>query len=107
MKLGEILIQLGKITPSDFGVCARRDPPAADSAPIWLSWAYRYRPLSFALGGQMGAPSALERHFSRADPAIVALLKASLAVRYLAVRWRFRAAGSSKSWRPWPHRSTC
>jgi len=33
----------------------------------------------------MGVPAALERHFSRADPAVLATLRASLAVRYLAV----------------------
>jgi len=55
----------------------------------------------------MGVPAALERHFSRADPAVLATLKASLAVRYLAVPLAASRGGASKSWRPWPHRSTC
>ena len=41
--------------------------------------------VSEALGRQMRMPAALRRHFDKADPAIVALLKPNLAVRYMAI----------------------
>ncbi len=41
--------------------------------------------VSEALGRQMRMPAALQRHFDKADPAIVALLKPNLAARYMAI----------------------
>ena len=41
--------------------------------------------VSEALGRQMRVPAALQRHFDKADPAIVALLKPHLAARYMAI----------------------
>lgn len=52
--------------------------------------------LSLALSRQMGVPAALERHFSRANPAVLATLKASLAVRYLAVPLAASRSGSKQ-----------
>jgi hypothetical protein len=87
MKLGEILIQLGQITPEQLGIGLRAQQAAGGRLGTHLVELgfIGTDQLSLALSRQMGVPAALERHFSHADPAIVALLKASLAVRYLAV----------------------
>ena len=87
MKLGEILIQLGQITPEQLGVGLRAQEAAGGRLGTHLVELgfIGTDQLSLALSRQMGVPAALERHFSHADPAIVARLKPSLAVRYLAV----------------------
>jgi GSPII_E N-terminal domain. len=87
MKLGEILIQLGQITPEqlDAGLRAQEQAGGKLGTHLVELGFIGTDQLSLALSRQMGVPAALERHFSRADPAVVALLKASLAVRYLAV----------------------
>ena len=87
MKLGEILIQLGQITPEQLDAGLRAQELAGGRLGTHLVELgfIGTDQLSVALSGQMGVPAALERHFSRADPAVVAMLKASLAVRYLAV----------------------
>ncbi|MGA7740701.1 MAG: hypothetical protein ABSF35_02890 [Polyangia bacterium] len=87
MKLGEILIQLGQITPEQLDAGLRAQELAGGRLGTHLveMGFIGTDQLSVALSGQMGVPAALERHFSRADPAVVAMLKASLAVRYLAV----------------------
>ena len=87
MKLGEILIQLGQITPEQLDAGLRAQELAGGRLGTHLVELgfIGTDQLSLALSRQMGVPAALERHFSRADPAVVAMLKASLAVRYLAV----------------------
>jgi len=87
MKLGEILIQLGQITPEqlDAGLRAQETAGGRLGTHLVELGFIGTDQLSLALSRQMGVPAALERHFSRADPTIVAMLKASLAVRYLAV----------------------
>lgn len=87
MKLGEILIQLGQITPEQLDAALRAQGPAGGRLGTHLVELgfIGTDQLSLALSRQMGVPAALERHFSRADPAVLATLKASLAVRYLAV----------------------
>ena len=87
MKLGEILIQLGQITPEqlDAGLRAQELLGGRLGTHLVKLGFIGTDQLSLALSRQMGVPAALERHFSHADPPIVALLKANLAVRYLAV----------------------
>jgi hypothetical protein len=87
MKLGEILIQLGQITPDQLNAGLRAQELAGGRLGTHLVnlGFIGTDQLSLALSRQMGVPAALERHFSHAAPPIVALLKASLAVRYLAV----------------------
>jgi hypothetical protein len=87
MKLGEILIQLGQITPEQLDAGLRAQGLAGGKLGTHLVELgfIGTDQLSLALSRQMGVPAALERHFSRADPAVLATLKASLAVRYLAV----------------------
>ena len=87
MKLGEILIQLGQITPDqlDAGLRAQELAGGRLGTHLVKLGFIGTDQLSLALSRQMGVPAALERHFSHADPPIVALLKPNLAVRYLAV----------------------
>jgi hypothetical protein len=87
MKLGEILIQLGQITPEQLDAGLRAQGLAGGKLGTHLVELgfIGTDQLSLALSRQMGVPAALERHFSRADPAVLATLRASLAVRYLAV----------------------
>jgi len=87
MKLGEILIRLGQITPKQLEAALRAQALAGGRLGTHLVELgfIGTDQLSLALSRQMGVPAALERHFSRADPAVVATLKANLAVRYLAV----------------------
>jgi hypothetical protein len=87
MKLGEILVQLGQITPEqlDAGLVAQRLAGGKLGTNLVELGFIGTDQLSLALSRQMGVPAALERHFSRADPAVVAMLTPSLAVRYMAV----------------------
>jgi hypothetical protein len=87
MRLGEILVQLGQITPEQLeaGLAAQRLAGGKLGTHLVELGFIGTDQLSLALGRQMGVPAALEHHFSRADPAVVALLTPSLAVRYLAV----------------------
>ena len=87
MKLGEILVQLGQITPAqlDAGLGAQRLAGGKLGTHLVELGFIGTDQLSLALSRQMGVPAALERHFSRADPAVVAMLTPSLAVRYMAV----------------------
>jgi hypothetical protein len=87
MKLGEILVQLGQITPEqlDAGLGAQRLAGGKLGTHLVELGFIGTDQLSLALSRQMGVPAALERHFSRADPAVVAMLTPSLAVRYMAV----------------------
>jgi hypothetical protein len=87
MKLGEILVQLGQITPEqlDAGLGAQRLAGGKLGTNLVELGFIGTDQLSLALSRQMGMPAALERHFSRADPAVVAMLTPSLAVRHMAV----------------------
>jgi len=98
MKLGEILIQLGQITPEQLDAALRAQGLAGGKLGTHLVELgfIGTDQLSLALSQQMGVPAALERHFSRADPAVLATLKASLAVRYLAVPLAASRSGSKQ-----------
>jgi hypothetical protein len=87
MKLGEILVQLGQITPAQLNASLGAQRLAGGKLGTHLVELgfIGTDQLSLALSRQMGVPAALERHFSRADPAVVAMLTPSLAVRYMAV----------------------
>ena len=98
MKLGEILIQLGQITPEQLDAALRAQGLAGGKLGTHLVELgfIGTDQLSVALSQQMGVPAALERNFSRADPAVLATLKASLAVRYLAVPLAASRSGSKQ-----------
>ena len=87
MKLGEILVQLGQITPEQLaaGLGAQKLAGGKLGTHLVELGFIGTDQLSLALSRQMGVPAALERHFSRADPAVVAMLTPSLAERYMAV----------------------
>ena len=87
MKLGEIFIQLGMLTPEQVKAMLQDRTLMGGKMGTQLverGWLTTDQ-VSEALGRQMRMPSALQRHFDRADPAIVALLKPNLAARYMAI----------------------
>jgi len=87
MKLGEILIQLGMLTPEQ--VKAVLSDRSLLGGKLGTQLVERglldTDQVSEALGRQLRMPAALQRHFDKADPAIVALLKPNLAARYMAI----------------------
>ena len=87
MKLGEILIQLGMLTPEQ--VKAILGDRSLVGGKLGTQLVERgllsTDQVSEALGRQMRMPAALQRHFDKADPAIVGLLKPNLAARYMAI----------------------
>lgn len=87
MKLGEILLQLGMVTPAQLdGVLHARSPFGGKLGTRLVECGLLDADrVSEALGRQMGVPAALQRHFDKADPAIIAMLKPNLAARYMAV----------------------
>jgi len=87
MKLGEILIQLGMLTPEQVKAILNDRSLLGGKLGTQLverGWLDTDQ-VSEALGRQMRMPAALQRHFDKADPAIVALLKPNLAARYMAI----------------------
>jgi hypothetical protein len=88
MKLGEILIQLGMLQPEQLKAILQ-EPDDPMGAKIGTRLVERglldTDQVSEALGRQMRIPAALQRHFDKAEPAIVALLKPNLAARYQAI----------------------
>jgi hypothetical protein len=87
MKLGEILIQLGMLTPEQ--VKAILNDRSLLGGKLGTQLVERglldTDQVSEALGRQLRVPAALQRHFDKADPTIVALLKPNLAARYMAI----------------------
>ncbi len=87
MKLGEILIQLGMLTPDQ--VKAILNDRSLLGGRLGTQLVERglldTDQVSEALGRQMRMPAALQRHFDKANPAIVGLLKPNLAARYMAI----------------------
>ena len=98
MKLGEILIQLGMLTPEqvkavlyDRGLSGGRLGTQLVERGLLTT-----DQVSEALGRQMGIPAALQRHFDKADPAVVAMLKPNLAARYMAIPLVASRAGAKR-----------
>jgi len=87
MKLGEMLIQLGQITPEQLEAGLKAQALAGGRLGTHLVELgfIGTDQLSLALGRITGVPAALEHHFLHADPTVVARLKPALAVRFQAV----------------------
>ncbi|HEX7507034.1 MAG TPA: hypothetical protein VF550_09695, partial [Polyangia bacterium] len=87
MKLGEILIQLGMLRPEQMKAILSDRSLLGGKLGTQLveRGLLNTDQVSEALGRQMRVPAALQRHFDKADPAIVALLKPNLAARYMAI----------------------
>ncbi|MBN2574838.1 MAG: hypothetical protein JXP73_09760 [Deltaproteobacteria bacterium] len=87
MRLGEILVQLGLLTPEQLkGVLDSRDLFGGRiGTQIVQRGLLDTDQISEGLGRQMRMPAALQRHFDKADPAVVAMLKPNLAARYMAI----------------------
>ena len=87
MKLGEIFVQLGMLTPEQVksalsnrnALCGKLGTQLVESGLLDADQ------VSEALGRQMRLPAALQRHFDKADPNVVALLKPNLAARYMTI----------------------
>jgi hypothetical protein len=87
MRLGEILVQLGLLTPEQLRtVLDRRDLLGGRiGTQIVKLGLLDSDQIAEALGRQLRMPAALQRHFDKADPAVVAMLKPNLAARYMAI----------------------
>lgn len=87
IRLGEILVQLGMLTPEQLrAVLADRNLVGGRlGTQLVERGLLTTDQVSEALGRQLRMPAAQERHFERADPAIVNLLKPNLAARYMAI----------------------
>jgi hypothetical protein len=87
MKLGEILVQIGRLTPEQLrAVVESRDLLGGRIGTQFVQRGLLDTDdVSEALGRQMRMPAALQHHFDRADPAVVAMLKPNLAARYMAI----------------------
>jgi len=87
MRIGEILVQLGLITPEQLQVVVdERDLLGGRfGTQLVERGLVDTEQVSEALSRQMRIPAAFQRHFDRADPAIVALLKPNLAARHMAI----------------------
>jgi len=87
MKLGEILVQLGMLTPEQ--VKSVLNDRNAVQGKLGTQLVERGMleadQVSEALGRQMRLPAALQRHFDKADPNVISLLKPNLAARYMAI----------------------
>jgi hypothetical protein len=87
MKLGDIFIQLGMLTPEQLKVALEaRDLLEGKLGTQLIERGFLdVEQVSEALSRQLRVPAALQKHFDKADPAIVGLLKPNLAARYMAI----------------------
>jgi hypothetical protein len=87
MRLGEILTQLGLLTPEQLkNVLDARDLLGGKlGTQLVERGLVSTDQVSDALSRQMRIPAAMQRHFDKADPDVVAMLKPVLAARYLAI----------------------
>jgi hypothetical protein len=89
MRLGELLVQLGMLKPEQLrAILANRDLIVVGSrigTQIVERGFLDTDQISEALGRQLRVPAALQRHFDKADPDVVAMLKPNLAARYMAI----------------------
>lgn len=87
MKLGEILVQLGMLAPEQLkAVLADRNVVGARIGTQLIERGLLTTDqVTEGLSRQMRVPGAMQRHFDRADPGIVNLLRPNLAARYMAI----------------------
>jgi hypothetical protein len=87
MRIGEILVQLGKLSPEQLKIAldGRDLLGGRFGTQLVERGLLDTEQVSEALGRQMRVPAAMQRHFDRADPKVVALLKPVLAARYMAI----------------------
>jgi hypothetical protein len=89
MRLGELLVQMGLLTPEQLkAILASRDLIVLGTrigTQIVQRGLLDTDQISEALGRQLRVPAALQRHFDKADPGVVAMLKPNLAARYMAI----------------------
>lgn len=87
MKLGEILTQLGFLKPEQLKlVLDHRDLLGGKiGTQLVEAGLVQTDQVSEGLSRQMRVPAAMQRHFDKADPNVVALLKPVLAARYMAI----------------------
>jgi len=87
MRLGEILIQLGLLTPEQLKIVVDHRNLLGGRIGTQLVEAglVDTDQVSEGLSRQMRVPAAMKRHFDKADPTVVSLLKPVLAARYMAI----------------------
>lgn len=87
MRLGEILTQLGYLKPEQLKIVLDHRDLLGGKIGTQLVEAglVDTDQVSEGLSRQMRVPAALQRHFDKADPTVVALLKPVLAARYMAI----------------------
>ena len=87
MRLGEILVQLGLLSPEQLrAVLDTRDLLGGRIGTQFVERGLLDTDqISEALGRQLRMPAALQRHFDKADTAVVGMLKPNLAARYMAI----------------------
>ena len=97
MKLGEILVQLGILTPGQVGSILHEQgrSGARFGTQAILKKLAQPDQISEALSRQQAIPAALDRHFDRAMPSVLGLLKPNLALRFRAIPLVL-ATGSAK-----------
>lgn len=87
MRIGEILIQLGFLKSEQLKIALEHRDLLGGRIGTQLVEARLVDTdqVSEGLSRQMRVPAALQRHFDRADPNVVALLRPLLAARYMAI----------------------
>ncbi len=87
MRLGEILVHLGLLTPEQLRLVVENLDLGGGriGTQIVERGLLDTDQIAEALGRQLRVSAALQRHFDRADPAVVAMLKPNLAARYMAI----------------------
>ncbi len=87
MRLGEILTQLGFLKPEQLRIVLDHRDLLGGRIGTQLVEARLVDTdqVSEGLSRQMRVPAALQRHFDKADPNVVALLRPLLAARYMAI----------------------
>lgn len=93
MRIGEILLQEGVITPTQLEsalATQHQRGRRVGSTMVELGWLHP-DVLARALGKQLGVSPALSKHFAQIDPRVLRRLPAKLAVKHLAVPLGFSA----------------
>jgi hypothetical protein len=87
MRLGEILVHLGLLSPEQLRVVVENLDLIGGriGTQIVQRGLLTTDQISEALGRQLRVSAALQRHFDKADPVVVAMLKPNLAARYMAI----------------------